>query len=159
MDDEVILAHRRLTLARLLVLLGVWGSVFAMARWLVWDSQPGEPRFVLVGLFVVIPIATPLSLVILRGRWIVPWLVVGALVLAVIAAHYRYTEFGRTTFSPPGSWSLMLTVLGLGASWCGCWAASAMALRDGRVLAVGGWAIMALVATFSLVVLRQLLRA
>jgi hypothetical protein len=114
---------------------------------------------VLLGLFVVLPIALPLSLVILRGLWIVPWLAVGAAILGVLAAHYRYTEFQRTTFSSPESWRLLLTVLGLGASWCGCWAACVMTLLEGRVLAIVGWAAMALVATFALVVLLALLRA
>jgi hypothetical protein len=159
MDDEAPLPHGGPSRARLLLLLGVWGTVCALTRWLAWDLQSAEPRFVLAGLFVILPITLPLSLVILRGVWIVPWLALGAMILGVLAAHYRYTEFQRTTFSSPEGWWLLLTVLGLGASWCGCWAASVMALREGRVLSVCGWVVMAVIATFALVVLLTILRA
>lgn len=165
MSDEhsTRIAARRSVWGKPLLILGVW-LMAAIATAIVtridqWNVQPWQARGALLGAFFVLPVALPLTLVILRGWGIVPWLIAGAVIVEGIAVYLRYTEFARRTAPLPEQIVTALIVAGVGACWLGCWVAAAMSVREERLLAAVSWGAGGFLATLTLGVILMAARA
>ncbi len=124
-----------------------------------WNFEPWQAQSMLVGAFLVVPIALPLTLVILRGWRIIPWLIAGAVLVEGIAIRLSYTEFARTTAPLRERFVMALIVAGVGACWLGCWVSAVSAIREERWPAAAGWGAGGVLATMSLGVILMLARA
>jgi len=157
--DRRPFAGRRLTLAKVLALVAVWGVACAWPKWLGLKLPMLEPWWAagaLAAAFIAVPVGLPLSLLVLRGRAIVPWLATGFAAAAGIAI-YHYVRLTQQHWSSDAEGLICLAIAfgGLGAACGGCVGMCATAVNCRRKWMFSLWATLAVACAADFLLLRH----
>jgi hypothetical protein len=134
------LTDSQLSIRRLFAIVAAWAIAFTWPQWM--DARYNSWGNVIWWALFTLSVGLPLSLLVIGGRPMIPWLVAGGFAACLIATWYLYSEFRRRTGVPYGT--LAVVIAGLGAGTAGSSRACYRHRLARRWLRATAWALTAL---------------